>query len=243
MYRTDNKDIWRVFREHHYLSAEINKACTFYTIYWEDTLVAMFSCLNQPSGSYKYAFRIHRTVVLPDYQGLGIGTKILDYFGKMYTDNGNKLFLRTTHTRFATHCRNSIKWIEGNSSGKVSNAGGKTHEKKYKNYDRKRTPFSFEYMGEGYATKPHISIHIDYNNCMNLELIKNDLQYLLNKGYYLTVITGEPKSTNPIEYICQELGIRTQMLYYHECVIGKYKDKKILTSWTQEFSDKVRRRY
>lgn len=244
MYRTDNKDIWRVFRQHHYLSAEMNKAATVYTIYWEDTLVAMFAVLNQPSGSYKYAFRIHRIVVLPDYQGLGIGTKILDYFGEMYVNNGRKLFLRTTHMRFGKHCRNVSTWIEGGSSGKISNLGGQAHEKKYKNYDRKRTPYSFEYMGIDYANKPHLEIRVDDNPNIDYNILKSDLEYLKEK-YWLCIITGEVNTPSKIEDICLELGIRTQLLYTTikgvSNISKKYQGKKIITTWDKEFSDKIRR--
>lgn len=246
MYRTNDKDIWRVFREHHYLSAEMNKAATVYTIYWDNVLIGMFSILNQPSGSYKYAFRVHRIVVLPDYQGLGMGTKILDYFGNMHINNGHKFFLRTTHMRFGRHCRNSLTWIEGGSSCKISNAGGVTHEKKYKNYDRKRKPYSFEYMGQDCATKPHIEIHVDDNPNINYDIMKADLEWLKER-YWLCVITGEINTPSKIEDICLELGIRTQLLYTTKkgvATIGsKYKKKKIVTTWDEAFSEKVRNYY
>ena len=89
-----------------------------FLVYWENTLVAMFSTLNLPSGTNKYGYRVHRTVVLPDFQGLGIGTKLLDFFGEWYLSKGEKLYLRSTHLRFANHCINSNKWIEGSRSQK-----------------------------------------------------------------------------------------------------------------------------
>lgn len=181
---------------------------------------------------------------MPDYQGLGIGTKILDYFGEKYISEGKKLFLRTTHLRFENHCRNSSVWIEGGSSGRISNPGGETHEKKYRNYDRSRTPYSFEYMGRDYANKPHLEIRVNDNPNIDYDILRADLEYLKNK-YYLRIITGEVNTPSKIENICLELGIRTQLLYTTIKGVSnigkKYQGKKIITTWDKEFSEKIRR--
>ena len=93
MYKSNDKDIWRVFREHHYLSKDINNACNLYLIYWDNVLVAMASVLAIPSGTLKWAYRQHRLVVLPDYQGLGIGTKVNDFFQHIINSNVFKINL------------------------------------------------------------------------------------------------------------------------------------------------------
>ena len=94
-------------------------------------------------------------------------------------------------------------------------------------------------MGKDYI-KPHIDICVDYNETMDIECIKSDLQYLKHKGYYITVITSDVKNDNPIDLICQELGIRTQLLYYRGKISGTYKNKKIVTKWDKEFSNEIR---
>lgn len=188
----------------------------------------MFSVLNQPSGSYKYAYRVHRAVTLPDFQGLGIGTKLFDFFGKMYIDNGDKLFLRSTHIRLANHCRRSNKWIEGGSSQKKSNLGGKSHEQKYRNYDRKRTPYSFEYVGEQYNRKHQPII------CMgeaDEELAKRSLEAIIRKDEFPIVVTGvaDAKEINIWEKVAKEKGIRTELLYIKSkgeySIVKKYLEK------------------
>ena len=94
-------------------------------------------------------------------------------------------------------------------------------------------------MGKDYI-KPHIDICVDYNETMDIECIKSDLQYLKNKGYYITVITSDVKNDNPIDLICQELGIRTQLLYYRGKISGTYKNKKIIIKWDKDFSNEIR---
>ena len=59
----------------------------------------MNSILPIPSGTIKYAYRVHRLVVLPDYQNLNLGTKINEAIAEMYIEEGNKLFIRTSHIR------------------------------------------------------------------------------------------------------------------------------------------------
>lgn len=79
-----------MFREHHYLSGEMNKACKLYVVYWNEVLVGMASVLPIPSGTLKFGMRQHRLVILPDYQGLGFGTKINDFMAKYFYNNGYK---------------------------------------------------------------------------------------------------------------------------------------------------------
>ena len=81
VYETDSKDLWRIFRSHHYLSGDFNKAAKFYLVYWDDVLVAIRLMLCMPSGTSKHSYRGHRLVVLPDYQNLGVGTKINEFLG------------------------------------------------------------------------------------------------------------------------------------------------------------------
>lgn len=40
--------------------------------------------------------RVHRLVVLPDYQGIGIGVKFINEISKHYIDNGFNMNLTTT---------------------------------------------------------------------------------------------------------------------------------------------------
>lgn len=93
VYETTNKSLWRLFANHHYLSADLNNACKMYIATWNGVIVAMDSVLPIPSGTLKNGYREHRLVVLPDYQGLGIGTRLSNALGDYYISNGNKYFV------------------------------------------------------------------------------------------------------------------------------------------------------
>jgi hypothetical protein len=134
------------------------------------------------------------------------------------------------------------------SNGKVSNNPGKTTRINFGAKDRAlgRIAYSFEYMGEDYATKPHLNIYIDDNDAINYDVMKRDLAWLKNK-YWLCVITGEINTPSKIEDVCLELGIRTQLLYTTKNGVAnmnsKYIDKPIIKSWDEEFSNAIRRFY
>ena len=246
MYRTTDKDIWRVFREHHYLSADLNKAADCYTIYWDNVLVGFRAVLAMPCGTVKYAYRGSRLVILPDYQNLGFGAKILEFIGDCYLSRGYKFFDRSTHLRLYNYWTHSPKWEFNASNNKVSSGGNcSSTTKKFGDKERglNRIAHSAEYLGNDYVNKPHIEIHIDNTSNINYNLLKQDLAWL-KENYYICVITGEINTPSEIEDICLELGIRTQLLYVTKKGVAtlnsKYKKKKILTTYDEAMSKWVR---
>ena len=102
VYRTTHH-YWSAFAKHHYLSASINKAAHCYAGVWEGNLVAFGSVLRYPSGTVKNGWREHRTVVLPDFQGLGIGNKFSNAIAQIYLDQDGRYFSRTAHPLSLIH--------------------------------------------------------------------------------------------------------------------------------------------
>ena len=186
-----------------------------WTVYWEESLVAMFSVLNMPSGTNKYCFRVHRMVVLPDYQGLGIGTILLDWFGEYFLSKGFKLFIRSSHIRLANHCRSCNKYKENNTSGKIrkSNSAYGTQLEKYHNLDFKRAAYSFEYVGRDYLTKPKQIIVAD--SVTQINEANEYLNKIINKNFYPIIVTNiaDQSFENSFEKIAHKNGIRTEVLW------------------------------
>ena len=197
-----------MFRKHHYLSGDFNKAAQLFLIYWDDTLVGMHSVLPLPTNALKYAFRAHRLVILPDFQGLGIGTKINQFFGEYYISQGLKYFMRTTHVRLARNMDHDGRWKATNSSGKVNTKCNVNNPSKI-TYDDRRAAVSYEYRGDDYISKPHKTIVVDNDDPIPTEQELLDLK----SQYYLTVVTGQQLITNECETLCKKLGIRTELLY------------------------------
>lgn len=102
-----DRDIWSMFAPHHYLSHTLASAsrCFLATADFEEStnVVGFVASLPFPSGSLKRAWREHRTVILPDFQGLGIGPRISDAVAELHMNEGKRYFSRTAHPRFGSY--------------------------------------------------------------------------------------------------------------------------------------------
>lgn len=101
---------WSLFSPHHYLSANVLKSSHCWVAYWEGVPVGFTAVITMPSGTMKKAFRGHRTVVLPDYQGIGIGVRISDAMGAIITSQGGRYFSKTANPVMGEYRENSERW-------------------------------------------------------------------------------------------------------------------------------------
>jgi hypothetical protein len=143
--RPEFKDnVWAIFAHHHYLTNELSKSSKCWAILADDgDMVCFTSVLPMPSGTLKDAWRIHRTVTLPDYQGMGIGALATDMVGEMHLADGKRLYSRTTHPRLARYRLESGVWRETEQSGRKRDASWAKAGK----HDTERVAYSFEYIG------------------------------------------------------------------------------------------------
>jgi len=134
-----------------------------------------------------------------------MGTKINNFFGEYYINQGAKYFIRTTHVRLRRHLAKNNKWRETSSSNKQQ----KNSATSSLTYDTTRIAASFEYVGADYSAKPHKTLIVDDDDTPpTIEELKK-----LKEEFYLTVVTGRHKVENETEKACKALGIRTQLLY------------------------------
>jgi energy-coupling factor transporter ATP-binding protein EcfA2 len=129
IFKCQDKSLWKVFKEHHYMSSELNKACHFYVMRLRETgdLVGCFSTLSQMTGTKKWGWRVHRTVVLPDYQGLGISSRTLNFFGEWYQSQGRFLSIRTSSIPMLNSLKSNPMWEVGKATNSHDVDARKTH--------------------------------------------------------------------------------------------------------------------
>ena len=84
IYETKNKSIWKMFAKHHYLSHTHNNAAKVFIATINDEIAGFLSVLHFPHPKVKNMKKVHRLVILPDYQGAGFGIKFLNEIGKIY---------------------------------------------------------------------------------------------------------------------------------------------------------------
>ena len=68
------------------------------------------SAICNPARGLTNAWREHRTVVLPDYQGLGLGSKLSNTVAQIFKDAGYRYFSKTAHPKLGEHRNNSNLW-------------------------------------------------------------------------------------------------------------------------------------
>jgi ABC-type lipoprotein export system ATPase subunit/GNAT superfamily N-acetyltransferase len=150
---------WDMFKKHHYLSHDINKACTCYLVSMNDYPVGFVGSLAFPFGGCTNAWRESRLVVLPDFQGMGIGNTISETVAQMYLDRGCRYFSKTTNPRCGLHRDKSPLWRgtshnhkaradyikDGEARGKSKYSMSAEQQLIHAN----RVCYSHEYIGEG----------------------------------------------------------------------------------------------
>ena len=97
IYDTKEKEYyWRIFRKHHYLSHSHNNAARVFVATLNGDLCAFASVLYFCHPKVKDMWRVHRIVTLPDYQGIGVGSRLLNYIGNEYEKNKKRLSITTS---------------------------------------------------------------------------------------------------------------------------------------------------
>lgn len=138
--------VWRFFAEHHYLSGQINKATHCYVAVWQEQLVGFYAVMTNPAGTLKNAWRGHRLVVLPDYQGLGIGPRLSEAVADHYVSNGCRFFAKTAHPRLGSYRDSSDRWRATSKNHRLR-SDVKLDRKSRWHANPDRWTFSHEYIG------------------------------------------------------------------------------------------------
>lgn len=104
------RSTWQLFRGHHYLSADLHTAAKCYLATWNDVPVAFVAVIVQPHSIVYNFRREHRVVVLPDFQGVGIGNAVSEFIAAQYTAAGHRYISVTSHPAMIRHRLASPLW-------------------------------------------------------------------------------------------------------------------------------------
>jgi ABC-type Mn2+/Zn2+ transport system ATPase subunit len=150
IYETKEKSkYWSMFSKYHYLSHSHNNAARVFIGTINDNIFGFCSVLPFPHPILKNHWKEHRTVVLPDYQGIGLGHKLSCNIAEILKQN-NKGFISTSSSpAFINSRKNDKNWIitrigrtsSGSGSGKIQNKNKKGST------SSNRITVSFKYIG------------------------------------------------------------------------------------------------
>lgn len=102
---------WRLFKDYHYLSHSLNTSSICYIAEINKIPVAFCSILHFPHPKVKNIKKIHRIVVLPDYQGVGIGKIFLSEIANIYKLQNYKISLVTSNPSFIFGLQKDKNWV------------------------------------------------------------------------------------------------------------------------------------
>jgi len=136
------REAWRAYRRHHYLSGKLPSAAECYLALWENNAVGFCAVASQ-IGQRNYR-RISRLVVLPEYQGMGIGSAFLAAVARYYRSQGQRVGITTSHPAMIAHLCRSPQW-RLRSLRKYGSRGGGHNLPQYKG-SFGRAVMSFEFI-------------------------------------------------------------------------------------------------
>lgn len=111
-------EAWNLFKKHHYLTEDLNKAFGILTFSWDKQPVALVAFKPQPSGAVNNAYGLSRTVVLPDFQGMGIGSKVSEAVAAMLVNEGKRVFTKTVNPALGEYRNASKMWRPTSKNGR-----------------------------------------------------------------------------------------------------------------------------
>ena len=146
--------LWQLYAKHHYLTADLSPFARCFAAIIEGSPAAFYAVISYPSGTVKNAFRGHRLVTHPDYQGLGIGPRLSDFVAQAYVAEGKRFFAKTAHPRLGEYRERSIEWkpTSKNKRYRTDTASDAQRQQRRQRFvDWKMNPnrltYSHEYVG------------------------------------------------------------------------------------------------
>ncbi len=137
------------FEKYHYLTPTLNKSCKCLLFMWNDIPVAFVALLNTPRKGVRFGHAISRIVILPDFQGLGLSTYLLNFCGGILKSLSDKhfLYIKTIHDKMGEALERNTNWTPTSYNGKIRNENAITAEgERYKNRLARKS-YCFKYIG------------------------------------------------------------------------------------------------
>ena len=158
---------WDIFKKHHYLTESVNKSCKFFLFEWDNKPVGICAVINQPRKGCPNGFAISRIVVLPDFQGLGLGVKICEFCASIFKNSGGKVYIKTVNPALGEYMNNSNNWRSTSMNGKIRHKSSSKSDTSAKNR-LERASYCQEYIGESLSGYENLMLPIKEMRSNNL---------------------------------------------------------------------------
>ena len=105
----ERREIWPIFKRHHYLSGALHRSATCFAGFVDGSPATFTAVLFFPHPT-RPGWREHRTVCLPDFQGVGLGAAMSEFVAAMYRATGKPYFSTTSHPALIRQRSRSALW-------------------------------------------------------------------------------------------------------------------------------------
>jgi GNAT superfamily N-acetyltransferase len=145
--------MWQMFREHHYLNTKaLGAGVRCYVAKYGDKPVAFIAVAHVHMNSNYY--RVSRLVTLPDYQGVGIGKRLLNFTAELYASQTRlPFYLVTSNPQLVRG--NLGNWVVKRAGhGSCGRDNTRINQELVKSNSRGRLTVSLKYVPKSGAPKP-----------------------------------------------------------------------------------------
>lgn len=101
---------WQLFKQHHYLNTSLHRQARCFVAYHDGRPAAFASSIHM-AGKNGGGWREHRTVCLPDFQGVGIGNALSEFVAGVMRALGKPYFSDTGNPAMIAHRARSPLWL------------------------------------------------------------------------------------------------------------------------------------
>lgn len=144
-----HKEAWELFAHHHYLTGQHSKVAWCFCGFIDGQPITFQSYLSfvgrlgpgGPAGGV-HARRGHRSVTLPDYQGVGANNAMKSHLASMWLGLGYRVFRNTGHPAEIAIAKRSKDWVMTRAPSRSGRDSGG-----YMSHGGTRYVASFEYVG------------------------------------------------------------------------------------------------
>jgi hypothetical protein len=118
---------WRLFAPHHYLSNSCASTARCFVARVGGRPAAFTAVLHSPDSYARGGgfWREHRTVCLPDFQGVGIGNVLSELVAAIFASTGKRYCSTTSHPAMIAHRRRSPLWRVSREASRTQKHGGR----------------------------------------------------------------------------------------------------------------------
>ena len=136
------------------------RICKFLLFKWGEKPIGIVAIINQPRKGCPNGFALSRTVVLPDFQGMGIGVKISEFACSIMKNEGGKIYTKTINTALGIYRNNNTQWRPTSMNNKIRHKSSSSSDKLVKKR-LERASYCHEYIGESISGYEEILLSIN----------------------------------------------------------------------------------